>query len=142
MYLLCMYACYIMFLSFFVLWSVGWNRLNANAGDLTNVEVLETLRYLRDMRGRGFSMTGTTTEERARLLEVSRFEGRVMTYIHNTAPEGLQGNMDAAKTYLTVLTSRGITPAEAVQLTNFQPIAEVDLHTVCYHLQPFILLSW
>lgn len=109
----------------------GEDRLNAQAGDLANVEVLDVLRDLREMRGRGFSMTGLTAEQRLRLLEVSRFESRVMAYIEGTAPLELQTNLDAARRYTSALTARGMTPLEAAQLTNYQPIAEVDLHTVC-----------
>ena len=80
--------------------------------------------------GGGYSTAGRTTEERARLIEVGRFEKRVMDYVRSTAPRELQESHDAAAEYVAWLLGHGLSPLEAVQLTNYQPVAEVDLHTV------------
>ena len=108
------------------------HRINAQAGELTNVEVLVVLREAQALRGGGsYTTAGRTAEERARLLEAGRFEKRVADYVRATAPLELQDNPAAAAQYVSWLLDHGMTPLEAVQLANNQPLAEVDLHTVC-----------
>lgn len=105
---------------------------------MTNVEVLAVLRESQALRGGGsYTTAGRTAEERARLLEAGRFEKRVADYVRATAPRELQDNPEAAAQYVAWLLDHGMSPLEAVQLANHQPLAEVDLHTVCKHLHHF-----